>query len=406
MFSKYLSERRLEVTLLSVIILMYIALCAEADMYVPTFPQMVDFFSTTEDKIQLILSINFMGLCLASLISGPLSDTFGRRNVLLGGLLLFFISSLGCVFSENFTTMLIWRFIQGMSASVPMVIGCTIFLDKYPIEKASQLVGICNSVISAAMAAAPLLGTWVSHVFHWRGNFIFIAVIVGLCLIGSYLFIDETLAPQNRKKFQALSITKDYLTLTCSFKFVGYNVIALLPLVLIVVYISNLSLIFVNHLGVPLADFGYYQASTMGTFVIFSYLSSRLIAKKGLDYTKNLGGIITIIGGTGIFLTALFNPHSIPLICLSMALLAAGGSLMVGIFGMRAISLFPDMKGTSSAMSTAIRQLLASGLVLVSEFAFDGTIVPVAVIIFAYVCVSLIWYAIIQRNESLQGALV
>ncbi len=77
---------------------------------------------------------------------------------------------------------------------------------------------------------------------------------------------------------------------------------------------------------------------------------------------------------------------------------------MVGIFGMKALTIFPDMKGTSSAMSTAIRQLLASGLVLISEIAFDGTIVPVAVIIFSYVCISLIWYALIQRNDTLNLA--
>jgi DHA1 family bicyclomycin/chloramphenicol resistance-like MFS transporter len=212
MFSKNLSARPLELTILSVVVLMYIALCAEADMYVPAFPEMVKFFSTTEDKIQLILSINFAGLCIASLISGPLSDTFGRRNVLMSGLILFFVSSLGCVFAESFTTMLIWRFIQGMSASVPMVIGCTLFLDKYPLEKASQLVGICNSVITAAMAGAPILGTWISSTFHWRGNFILITTLVGLCLIGTFLFIDESLPVQNRKKFQAFSIAKDYFT--------------------------------------------------------------------------------------------------------------------------------------------------------------------------------------------------
>lgn len=403
MLSKKLTERRLELTILSVITLMYIALCAEADMYVPAFPEMVKFFSTTEDKIQLILSLNFAGLCLASLVCGPLSDAFGRKKVLLTGLLLFFISSLGCTLAEDFATMLFWRFIQGMSASVPMVIGCAIFLDKYALEKASQLVGILNSVITAAMAGAPILGTWISSAFHWRGNFILITVLVGLCLIGSILFIDESLPVQNRKKFQALSIAKDYFTLICNFKFVGYNVIALLPFIVIVVYISNLSLILVNHMGVSLTDLGYYQASTMGTFVIFSYLSSRLIAQKGLDFTKNLGGLITTLGGTLLFLTAMINPNSIPLICISMALIAAGGSLMVGIFGMKALEIFPDMKGTSSAMSTAIRQLLASGLVLVSEFAFNGTIVPVATIIFGYVCVALIWYALIQRNEAVLG---
>jgi DHA1 family bicyclomycin/chloramphenicol resistance-like MFS transporter len=189
--------------------------------------------------------------------------------------------------------------------------------------------------------------------------------------------------------------------LICSFKFVGYNVIALLPLVVIVVYISNLSLILVNHMGISLTDLGYYQASTMGTFVIFSYLGSKLIAKKGLDFTKNLGGLITTVGGVSLFLTAMFTPQSILLICISMALVAAGGYFMVGIFGMKALTIFPDMKGTSSAMSTAIRQLLAAGLVMVSEFAFDGTIVPVATIVFGYVCVAIIWYALIQKNENI-----
>ena len=101
----------------------------------------------------------------------------------------------------------------------------------------------------------------------------------------------------------------------------------------------------------------------MGTFVIFSALSSKLIALKGLDFTKNLGGCITITGGIGLFLTAQFNPSSIPLICTTMAIFAAGGALMLGIFGMKALEIFPEMKGTASAMCTAIRQSLAAGLV-------------------------------------------
>lgn len=400
MFLKNASEKTTEFLILAVVTLMYIAMCAEADIYVPAFPQMVEFFNTTEDKIQLILSLNFIGLCLAGLICGPLSDTFGRRKVLLGGLSLFAISSFGCVFANQFTTMLAWRILQGMSASVPMVVGAAVFLDKYSLEKASRLIGILNSVITAAMAGAPILGSYLVIHFNWRLNFTVIAILAVLSFLGSFFFIEETLNAEKRKPFNLKLILKDYATLASSFKFIGYSVISLLPLITVVVYISNLSLIFINHLNVSPDYFGYYQASTMIAFLIFSAASSPMIAKKGMDYTKNLGGVMVIIGSTALFLTALYQPDSVLLICGTMCVFTAGGALIIGIFGMKALDLFPEIKGTAAAMTTAIRQLLASSFVLISEVTFDGTIVPVAVILFSFVCVAVIWYLLIIRSRS------
>jgi len=397
---KNISQKASEWMTLAVVTLMYIALCSEADMYVPAFPEMVNYFSTTEDKIQLILSINFLGLCIAGLFCGPLSDALGRKKVLLIGMISFFLSSLGCVLADSFYSMLFWRFIQGMSASVPMVVGCAIFLDKYSLAKASQIVGIINSFISAAMAGAPILGAYLSNLFHWRANFVFICIIVGLALLGTILFIDETLPEENRKSFQLSTVVKDYFVLLKSFNFVGYSVIALLPFIAVVIYISNLSLILINHLGVSVTQLGYYQATTMLTYMISSALGAKLIAHKGVEFTKNLGSITAIIGGCGLLLTAIFAPTNIPLICLSMAIFAAGGSLTVGIFGMNALELFPHMKGTASAMQVAIRQLLAGGTVFISELTFNGTIVPVAVIIFTYIVISILWYWMIESSKS------
>ncbi len=75
-----------------------------------------------------------------------------------------------------------------------------------------------------------------------------------------------------------------------------------------------------------------------------------------------------------------------------MAFIAAGGAMLPGTFGMKALSIFPEMNGTSMAMMTAIRQLLAAGLVLISEILFDGTIVPVAALIFIYAVIALTFY--------------
>jgi hypothetical protein len=82
-----------------------------------------------------------------------------------------------------------------------------------------------------------------------------------------------------------------------------------------------------------------------------------------------------------------------------MAFIAAGGAMMAGTFGIKALSVFPDMSGTSMAMMTAIRQLLAAGLVILSQVLFDGTIVPVALIIFSYAVLATLCYLIVCYSE-------
>jgi hypothetical protein len=167
-----------------------------------------------------------------------------------------------------------------------------------------------------------------------------------------------------------------------------------------VVYVANLSVIFINHLGISLAHFSYYQATTAATFVIFSLLSVKLIAAKGIDYTKNLGGFLALIGSIGIFYISQVDFKDVNIICLSMAFIAAGGAMMVSTFGLKAISIFPNMNGTAMAMMTAVRQLLASGLVMLSELFFDGTIIPVAIIIFVYAMVSSVVYLILTTAKG------
>lgn len=396
-----LSERYRDLTLIMLVTIMYIALSAEADIYVPAFPLMVNYFGVAENEIQLVLSINFIGLCFSGLVIGPLSDSFGRRRVLLGGLLLFVISSIGCTYASIFNIMLFWRLLQGIAASIPMVIGVAIFLDKYSGDKASQLIGMVNSIIAASMAGAPIFGAWLSQAFNWRANFMVILILALISFFGTLFFIEETLSKQKRKLFNFGSILRDYFKLSKNFEFICYNLIANFPFVAIVVYIANLSIILINYFGMDLVTFSYYQATTMGTFIIFSLLSVKLIGKKGIDFSKNLGSVLALIGTISIFSISQIDPTNINGICISMALIAAGGSMMVGTYGMKSLSIFPEMNGTAIALSTALRQLFASSLVMISEIFFDGTIMPVAIIIFVYASIASFCYAILCYKSFL-----
>lgn len=398
---KNFSEKTEIFLLSSMVIIMYICVCAETDIYVPAFPHMIKYFDVAENEIQLVLSINFLGLCLASLVAGPLSDSFGRRKVILSGLSLLMISSIILVNIDDFKILLFWRFIQGIAAAVPMVCSAAMFVDKYSGEKASQLIGLVNAVITAAMATAPVIGAYIVTAFDWRANFIVVMFLSVISFIGFLLLIEESLDPKLKRKFKLGSVLKDYYKVFSSASFVCYVMMACFPFITIIVYITNLSVIFVNHLGVSLENYSYYQASTMLSFVVFSLWSVKLIGKKGLEFTKNLGGILSFIGACGLFIVSMVDGSSVIFICISMAILAAGGSMMAGTFGMKALSIFPEMNGTALAACTTIRLFFITVFVFISEIYFDGTIVPISIIIISYAIFTATFYGWLILTKKL-----
>lgn len=381
-------------------IIMYTCVCAEADIYVPAFPQMIKYFGVAENEIQLVLSINFIALSIAGAIMGPLADSYGRRRVVLWGLAVFMLSSVILVILDDFKALLFWRFIQGFAAAVPMSCAGAIFFDKYSGEEASKLIGIINSFITAMMAAAPVIGALLCEYFNWRANFFAVMILSIIAFAGFLLFIEESLAENSRRKLNLKAIFKDYQQISSNPHFICYILLACAPFITILVYITNLSVIFVNHLGMDLAQYSYYQASTMGSFVLFSFLSVFIINKYGVEFTHNTGGALSFIGAVALFIISFVAPESAMSICVAMGILAAGGSLMSGTFGMKAMSMYPHMNATALAACTVLRLFLISVFVLISEIYFDGTIVPIAIIIFAYTIFTAGFYWFLKKSSN------
>ena len=126
-------------------------------------------------------------------IVGPIADSFGRRKIILEGLALFMVSSIILVNLDSFKALLFWRFIQGLAAAVPMVCAGAMFIDKYSGEKVSQVLGMVNAVITAAIAAAPMVGAYVAEIFDWRATFIVVMLLSVVAFVGFLLLVKESL---------------------------------------------------------------------------------------------------------------------------------------------------------------------------------------------------------------------
>ena len=361
--------------------LIYITACAEADIFVPAFPEMIRFFNIPDAQIQQVLSCNLFALCAASLIVGPLSDAIGRRPVLLVSLGFFALGSLGSVSTHHFKAFIFFRIIQGIFTAAPMVIGTTLIFDRFTVEKAGIYVGTLNSVITAAMAGAPILGAFLAYHFGWRFNFLTILVLSIVSFLLTLLFLKETLTQSNKKTLNLKQTLRDYFTLSSSFRYLAYSVLCLLPLICSVLYVGNLSVVLIKYMGRTMQELSFYQSSTMAVFVIFSFFSSHAIRNLGMKRTIFLGSSGALIGSLWLFGTVSLYPGNIPSVCVGMGLIAAGGAFIVGPYGALSMQVFPDLKGTAASLFNTLRQLSASLLIALGELFFNGSLLPVASLI-------------------------
>lgn len=374
--------QRSDFILLSMIVLVYTTVCMETDIYVPAFPDMRAAFIVSDEQIQQVLSWNFLGICLGSLFFGPLSDSFGRKKTMQVGLVLFAIASWGCVYINHFDAFLITRFIQGIGAAAPMVIAFAIILDRFDAAKAAQVCGVLNIFITGVMAGAPILGSLLTISFGWHSNFLLIAVLATTSFVGSIWFIPESLAVKDRLPFSFKRIAIDYKNVATSLPYMAGTMICFLLFAGLIVFIANLSLIFIEYLAVSKASYGFYQATTMISFAVFSFVSIKMIRRFGMDITKKIGLLAASVGATLLMITAFVYPDPV-LICGCMVVFAAGTTFAGPIYSIEAANTLPQLRGISSGMNNAMRHVIVASIVMIGGIIFDGTIQPVALLIAA-----------------------
>ena len=289
--SNYFKNTCQEVLFIGSVLLSFIAFSIETDIYAPSFPQMMSYFGASEEKIQMLLSMNFLGLCFSCLFFGPASDAFGRKPILCTGLSIFMLASIGCAVGNSLNWMILFRFLQGIGCGAIVAAGLSLFFDVYSPATSSRLVSICNGAVGGMMALAPMLGNWISLHMGWRANFYVIAFLATLSCFSTWFCIKETLPVAKRNSFTLLRIVKNYGSLLTNVPFMSHTLIWCLGFSIIVVFIANLSLIFVDYLQVPKEVFGYYQSAIMGAYFLGSMGGSYLLKKKGMGTTRAIGDI-------------------------------------------------------------------------------------------------------------------
>ena len=167
------------------------------DMYLPTLPEMARHFATGPSMVQLSLTSGMVGLGLGQLVFGPMSDRYGRRRTLVGALLLFLLSTLGCLFSVGIGQFVVLRFFQGMAGAGGVVISRSIAADRYEGSRLTSTLAIVSTINGVATVAAPVAGGLMAGAGGWREIF-WVLFALGVVLLAMCTGFDESLPTERR----------------------------------------------------------------------------------------------------------------------------------------------------------------------------------------------------------------
>lgn len=218
------------------------------DFYLPALPVLSEYFDTTASLVQLSLTFSMVGLAVGQLIIGPLSDKYGRKLPLMVSLVIFCISTVGCLYSPEIHGFIFARLLQGLSGAGGVVISKSIAIDLYQGKELTRFFAMLSSVQGLAPVCAPVLGGILLGAMDWKGIF-WILLAIGILLIVALSAFKESLKIKKRQKGNVFSTFKYYLPVLRNRQFMRYVLIQALAMGVMFTYIAASPFIFQNHFG-------------------------------------------------------------------------------------------------------------------------------------------------------------
>jgi DHA1 family bicyclomycin/chloramphenicol resistance-like MFS transporter len=336
------------------------------DTYLPSMPAIGHAFNVGPVAVQQTLSVFLFAFAFMMLFYGTLSDSFGRRPVILVALVVYTLASIGAAFAPTLGVLLACRALQGLSAGAGSVIGQAIVQDRFSGAQAQKMMSHIMMVFGLAPAIAPVLGGWLHVTFGWRSTFVFLALF-GLTMIVLCLrVLPESLPPGKRHAFHPGAIARNYLKVLRHPQFLLLSLSVGLAFGGLSLYIGSAANFVMEILHLPETAFAWMFIPLISGMVIGSAWGGKRASKWAPGRSKWVGfGVMALACVLNIGYNALFTAQVpwavLPLMVYTFGLAVAMPAIQVG-----ALALFPENRGLASSMLSFIQMMsfaLVSGLV-------------------------------------------
>ena len=332
------------------------------DTYLPAFAGIAESIDATPVQMQQTLSAYLFGFAAMNLFHGALSDSFGRRPVVLTGIAAFTLASVGCALSESIASLVLFRTLQGMSTGAGIVVSRAIIRDMFPPSEAQLMMSQVTIFFGIAPAIAPMIGGVLFVHLGWHSVFWFLAV-VGLALwVANFRLLPETLHVSQRQAFEVANLMRGYLQMGSSQRFWLLALASGIPFNGMFLYVLASPAFLGEHLHLAPDQFYWFFVLTILGITGGAWVSGRLAGKIAPRRQIRHGLLIMMLTGcTNVLCSLLLAPQvwwALPLI----ALYAFGWALMVPVVTLMVLDLFPIRRGMASSLQAVVGSV-ANGIV-------------------------------------------
>lgn len=320
------------------------------DLYLPSLPTLARVFATDAARVQLTLSVFLAGFAVAQLAYGALSDRFGRRPLVLGGLAIYFLASLACVFATSVEQLIGARFVQAIGACAGPVLGRAIIRDAWgPLEAARAL-----SYVSGAMALAPLigpaLGGLLTVAFGWQSNFVILAVFAGLQGLAVWHWLGETNRLPDPLATRLGNMFGNFRSLLGDRNYLGSLLGLAFSYSALFAFISGSSFVLIGRFALSPAAYGLCFSFAVAGYITGTQLAGRLVRRCGIGRLMVGGGWLGAAAGAALLALELAGVRTLPAVLGPMFFVSASVGLVMPMASALALAPYPNMAGAASSL--------------------------------------------------------
>lgn len=326
-------------------------------IFVPALPQVAEHFSSSSALAQLTLTAYIVGMGTGQMIYGPLSDRYGRRPVLMCGMLMFTLASLVAFNAPTIEWLTAARLVEGLGAGAGLVLGRAIVRDCHEGEQATRMLSLLNLFLLTAPGLSPFVGSVLTESFSWRAIFIMLIGMGCLNLALTYFLLRETVR-QREPSFKA--VFKDYRILIRSANFIRYSIAGGCTANSIYAFIGVSPFIFVHQLHRSPHELGLYLAINISGMAVGSFLTRRLVGRINSRTLLKVGNGLSCLSAAIFLVIAIWGKMTVWDVLASTFAFTTGAGMVSPITLSRALNVNPHVSGSSSGFYGFCQQLIGA----------------------------------------------
>ena len=371
------------------------------DMSLPSLPTITSRFQASPKSVQLTLSLFMVGYAGAQLFCGPLSDRFGRRRVLIGGLAIYTLAGYACAVSSSIEMLVTARLIQGCGACVGPVLGRAVVRDHMTGPRAVQTLSYITLTMSIAPLVAPILGGFLINHFGWQAIFVFLGSFGLLLFAATLLLFPESLKNPDPHALRLGRLIANAGAFFSNRRSLGCALVNSFVFAGLFAFLSGSPFVLIDIYGVPVDRFGFYFALSACGLIVGAFINGRLAHRFASERVMR-AGFALLLGAAAVLVAVAWSRLGGPLLLMLpiMAYVMALALIQPNATA-AAMEPLPHMAGLAASLMGAIQMGSGSLSGLAVAALYDRTPMPMsATIAVMAVGAFLSYYWLVRQRGS------